>query len=306
MSEEKERKAGLFARLRRGMQKTRESLTRAIDQLTGYYKELDEEFYDDLEAVLLGADIGVKTTASLIAELKERIEKQRVADPAQVKELLRELLAERLKSEPFQPKCPAVVLVVGVNGVGKTTQIGKLACMYKAEGKRVLLAAGDTFRAAAAEQLTVWAERAGVPIVAHQEGSDPAAVVFDAMSAARARRMDLVLVDTAGRLHNKGRLMEELKKIRRVIEREKGDFTLYTLLVLDGTTGQNGMAQARVFKETTDVDGLILTKLDGTAKGGVVVSVREELGLPVYFVGVGEQLDDLQPFDAEGYARALI
>lgn len=304
MSEEK--KKGLFSRLKEGMQKTRDSLTRAIDQLTGYYKELDDEFYDDLEAVLIGADIGVKTTASLIQELKQKAMERRLGDPAKVKDLLREVLAERMRCEPFDPATPAVVLVVGVNGVGKTTQIGKLACLYKSQGRRVLLAAADTFRAAAAEQLTIWAQRAEVPIIAHKEGADPAAVVFDAMSAAKARHADLVLVDTAGRLHNKSRLMEELKKMRRVIEREKGDFSLYALLVLDGTTGQNGVNQARVFQEATELDGLILTKLDGTAKGGVVLSVREELGLPVYFVGVGERLDDLQPFDADAYAAALL
>ncbi len=304
MSEEK--KKGLFSRLKEGMQKTRDSLTRAIDQLTGYYKELDDEFYDDLEAVLIGADIGVKTTASLIQELKQKAVERRLGDPAKVKDLLREVLAERMRCEPFDPATPAVVLVVGVNGVGKTTQIGKLACLYKSQGRRVLLAAADTFRAAAAEQLTIWAQRAEVPIIAHKEGADPAAVVFDAMSAAKARHADLVLVDTAGRLHNKSRLMEELKKMRRVIEREKGDFSLYALLVLDGTTGQNGVNQARVFQEATELDGLILTKLDGTAKGGVVLSVREELGLPVYFVGVGERLDDLQPFDADAYAAALL
>ncbi len=304
MSEEK--KKGLFSRLKEGMQKTRDSLTRAIDQLTGYYKELDDEFYDDLEAVLIGADIGVKTTASIIEELKQKAVERRLGDPAKVKDLLREVLAERMRCEPFDPATPAVVLVVGVNGVGKTTQIGKLACLYKSQGRRVLLAAADTFRAAAAEQLTIWAQRAEVPIIAHKEGADPAAVVFDAMSAAQARHADLVLVDTAGRLHNKSRLMEELKKMRRVIEREKGDFSLYALLVLDGTTGQNGVNQARVFQEATELDGLILTKLDGTAKGGVVLSVREELGLPVYFVGVGERLDDLQPFDADAYAAALL
>ena len=304
MSEEK--KKGLFTRLKEGMQKTRDSLTRAIDQLTGYYKELDDEFYDDLEAVLIGADIGVKTTASLSQELKQKAVERRLGDPAKVKDLLREVLAERMRCEPFDPATPAVVLVVGVNGVGKTTQIGKLACLYKSQGRRVLLAAADTFRAAAAEQLTIWAQRAEVPIIAHKEGADPAAVVFDAMSAAKARHADLVLVDTAGRLHNKSRLMEELKKMRRVIEREKGDFSLYALLVLDGTTGQNGVNQARVFQEATELDGLILTKLDGTAKGGVVLSVREELGLPVYFVGVGERLDDLQPFDADAYAAALL
>lgn len=305
MTENREKK-GLFARLREGMTKTRESITHAIDQLTGVYKELDDDFYDDLEAVLIGADIGVKTTASLIQELKQKAVERRLGDPAKVKDLLREVLAERMRCEPFDPATPAVVLVVGVNGVGKTTQIGKLACLYKSQGRRVLLAAADTFRAAAAEQLTIWAQRAEVPIIAHKEGADPAAVVFDAMSAAKARHADLVLVDTAGRLHNKSRLMEELKKMRRVIEREKGDFSLYALLVLDGTTGQNGVNQARVFQEATELDGLILTKLDGTAKGGVVLSVREELGLPVYFVGVGERLDDLQPFDADAYAAALL
>ncbi|MDR2515080.1 MAG: signal recognition particle-docking protein FtsY [Christensenellaceae bacterium] len=304
MSEEKTK--GLFSRLREGMRKTRGSLTGAIDQITGYYKALDDEFYDDLEAILLGTDVGAKAGASIIAELKETVRQRRVNEPAAVKGLLRELVAARMAGEPFRPQTPCAILIVGVNGVGKTTQIGKLACLYRGEGKSVLLAAGDTFRAAAAEQLGIWAERAKVPIVSHQAGADPAAVVFDAVSAAKARGVDITLIDTAGRLHNKAHLMEELKKLRRVLEREGVNLALYTLLVLDGTTGQNGVQQARVFQEAARLDGIILTKLDGTAKGGVVLAIREELGLPVYFIGVGEQIEDLQPFSAEGYAQAIL
>ena len=304
MSEKKERK-GLFARLKEGMTKTRESITHSIDQLVGVYKELDDDFYDELEMVLISADVGVKTTEKIIAKLKEEVRARREGNPENVRGILKEIVADMMDSAPFAPKKPSVVLVVGVNGVGKTTTIGKLGCHFKEEGKNVILAAADTFRAAATEQLTIWAERAGVPIVAHGEGADPAAVVFDAVASAKAKKADLLIVDTAGRLHNKAHLMEELKKIRRVIDRDFPEADVHVLLVLDGTTGQNGVTQARVFRDAVQLSGIVLTKLDGTAKGGVVVSIKEELQLPVYFVGVGEQKEDLQVFNAKEYAEAI-
>ncbi|MDY4519037.1 MAG: signal recognition particle-docking protein FtsY [Candidatus Spyradocola sp.] len=304
MTEKKEKK-GLFARLREGMTKTRESITHAIDQLVGVYKELDDDFYDELEMVLISADVGVKTTEKIIERLKVEVRARREGNPENVRGILKEIVADMMASEPFAPKSPAVVLVVGVNGVGKTTTIGKLGCHFKEQGKSVILAAADTFRAAATEQLTIWAERAGVPIVAHGEGADPAAVVFDAVASAKAKKADLLIVDTAGRLHNKAHLMEELKKIRRVIDRDFPEAEVHVLLVLDGTTGQNGVTQARVFRDAVQLSGIILTKLDGTAKGGVVVSIKEELQLPVYFVGVGEAKEDLQVFDAKEYAEAI-
>lgn len=304
MTENREKK-GLFARLREGMTKTRESITHAIDQLTGVYKELDDDFYDDLEAVLIGADIGVKTTEEIITRLKDEVRRRREGNPEAVRGILKEIVADMMQAEPFRPKSPSVILVVGVNGVGKTTTIGKLACHFKDEGKSVILAAADTFRAAATEQLTIWAQRAGVPIVAHGEGADPAAVVFDAVASAKAKRADLLIVDTAGRLHNKSHLMEELKKIRRVIDRDFPQADVHVLLVLDGATGQNGVTQARVFRDAVDLSGIVLTKLDGTSKGGVVISIKEELQLPVYFVGVGEKKEDLQVFNAREYAEAI-
>ena len=304
MTENREKK-GLFARLREGMTKTRESITHAIDQLTGVYKELDDDFYDDLEAVLIGADIGVKTTEEIIARLKDEVRRHREGNPEAVRGILKEIVADMMQAEPFRPKSPSVILVVGVNGVGKTTTIGKLACHFKDGGKSVILAAADTFRAAATEQLTIWAQRAGVPIVAHGEGADPAAVVFDAVASAKAKRADLLIVDTAGRLHNKSHLMEELTKIRRVIDRDFPQADVHVLLVLDGATGQNGVTQARVFRDAVDLSGIVLTKLDGTSKGGVVISIKEELQLPVYFVGVGEKKEDLQVFNAREYAEAI-
>ena len=304
MTENREKK-GLFARLREGMTKTRESITHAIDQLTGVYKELDDDFYDDLEAVLIGADIGVKTTEEIIARLKDEVRRRREGNPEAVRGILKEIVADMMQAEPFRPKSPSVILVVGVNGVGKTTTIGKLACHFKDGGKSVILAAADTFRAAATEQLTIWAQRAGVPIVAHGEGADPAAVVFDAVASAKAKRADLLIVDTAGRLHNTSHLMEELKKIRRVIDRDFPQADVHVLLVLDGATGQNGVTQARVFRDAVDLSGIVLTKLDGTSKGGVVISIKEELQLPVYFVGVGEKKEDLQVFNAREYAEAI-
>ncbi len=302
---EKKEKKGLFARLKEGMSKTRESITHAIDTLAGVYKELDDDFYDELEMILISADVGVATTEKIIDKLKEEVRARREGNPENVKGILKEIVADMMQAEPFNPQSPTVVLVVGVNGVGKTTTIGKLGCYYKEQGKNVILAAADTFRAAATEQLTIWAQRAGVPIVAHGEGADPAAVVFDAVASAKAKKADLLIIDTAGRLHNKTHLMEELKKIRRVIDRDFPEATVRVFMVLDGTTGQNGVSQARVFRDAVDVDGIILTKLDGTAKGGVVISIQEELKLPVYFIGVGEQKEDLQVFDPKDYAEAI-
>lgn len=270
---------------------------------------VDEDFFEELEEALILSDMGVETSTQAVDTLRDRVKENKIKDPEEVKACLREILMELLAvgdtALDLADK-PAVVLMIGVNGVGKTTTIGKLAHRLKAEGNRVLLAAGDTFRAAAADQLTIWADRAQVEIVKHEEGSDPAAVVFDAMNAARARRADVVLVDTAGRLHNKQNLMNELNKIRRVIDREGEKSSKEILLVLDATTGQNGLIQAKQFGESAGITGIVLTKLDGTAKGGVVVAIAREMGVPVKFVGLGEGIDDLQPFDGEAFVQALI
>ena len=303
---EKKEKKGLFARLREGMTKTRESITHAIDQLTGVYKELDDDFYDDLEAILIGADVGVRTTEEIISRLKEEVRRRREGNPEAVRGILKEIVAEMMDAPAFDPKSPSVILVVGVNGVGKTTTIGKLACHFKEQGKNVVLAAGDTFRAAASEQLTIWAQRAGVPIIAHGEGADPAAVVFDAVASCKARKADLLIVDTAGRLHNKANLMNELAKIDRVISRELPDASRETLLVLDATTGQNAVHQAEEFNKAAELTGIILTKLDGTAKGGIVIAISAGLGVPVKLVGVGEGIDDLIDFDRAAFLEAIL
>lgn len=270
---------------------------------------VDEDFFEELEEALILSDMGVETSTQAVDTLRDRVKENKIKDPEEVKACLREILMELLAvgdtALDLADK-PAVVLMIGVNGVGKTTTIGKLAHRLKAEGNRVLLAAGDTFRAAAADQLTIWADRAQVEIVKHEEGSDPAAVVFDAMNAARARRADVVLVDTAGRLHNKQNLMNELNKIRRVIDREGEKSSKEVLLVLDATTGQNGLIQAKQFGESAGITGIVLTKLDGTAKGGVVVAIAREMGVPVKFVGLGEGIDDLQLFDGEAFVQALI
>lgn len=299
---------GLFSRLKQALTKTRDNFSQRVEELISYYREIDDEFFEELTDLLIAADVGVSTSLKIIEELKAKVKAQKIGDPEKVKGLLREIIIELLGDEPVgldQHSGPQILLVVGVNGVGKTTAIGKLANKYTREGKKVLLAAADTFRAAAAEQLAVWAQRAGVPLIRHQEGADPAAVVYDALEAAKARGTDLLIIDTAGRLHNKKNLMEELRKINRVIERgyPEADYTAY--LVLDATTGQNAVQQAKVFSEVAKLDGIILTKLDGSARGGVVLAIRSELGLPVCFVGVGEGIDDLQPFDPRGFAEAL-
>lgn len=270
---------------------------------------VSEEFYEELEESLILADMGMETTEEAVEELRRRVKAEKRKEPEEVKACLRTILTEMLDvGDPTLNLSgkPAVVLFIGVNGVGKTTTIGKLASRLKAEGKRVLLAAGDTFRAAAAEQLTIWADRAKVDIVKHEEGSDPAAVVFDAMNAARARKADVVLVDTAGRLHNKQNLMNELNKISRVVDRDNQGISKEVLMVLDATTGQNGLIQAKQFGQSAGITGIVLTKLDGTAKGGIVLAIAKELGVPVKYVGLGEGVDDLQPFDAVAFVEALV
>jgi len=271
--------------------------------------EADEAFFEDLEEMLILADVGMETSMEVTEELRRRMKKEKISGQEPVKACLREILAERLTvsgKELELNTTPSVILVIGVNGVGKTTSIGKLAHRLKGEGKRVLLCAGDTFRAAAADQLEIWAGRAGCEIVRQHEGADPGAVLFDALQAAKARGADVVICDTAGRLHNKANLMAELAKLRKIIDRELPDASLETLLVLDATTGQNGLIQARQFKETAGLSGIILTKLDGTAKGGIVIAIAQELGVPVKFVGLGEGIDDLRPFDEHEYVNAII
>lgn len=305
-ADEAPKKKGLFSKLKDGLKKTRDTLFGGL--FVESDERIDDEFYDELEEAMIISDMGMATTEKLLDELRSRLKSEGIHKRTEARTVLIDILAESMRTESeFLPdKQPAVILVVGVNGVGKTTSIGKLASMYKQSGRSVMLAAGDTFRAAAAEQLTIWSERAGVPIVKHNEGADPAAVVFDAIASYKAKKCDLLICDTAGRLHNKKNLMAELSKIRRVIDRELPGIAVEVLLVLDATTGQNAIAQAKVFGENTGLTGIILTKLDGTAKGGVVVAVKDELALPVRFVGVGEGIDDLQPFDAKTFAQALI
>ena len=279
-----------------------------LNIFSGFFA-VDEDFFEELEENLILSDMGMDTTMEAVEELRDRVKERKLKDPEEVKACLREILVEMLDvgdtSLHLEDK-PAVILMIGVNGVGKTTTIGKLANVLKKDGNRVLLAAGDTFRAAAADQLTIWADRAKVDIIKHGEGSDPAAVVFDAMNAARARKTDVVLVDTAGRLHNKQNLMNELNKISRVIDREGNTSSKEVLLVLDATTGQNGLIQAKQFGESAGITGIVLTKLDGTAKGGIVLAIAKELGVPVKYVGLGEGIDDLQPFDPVAFAEALV
>ena len=296
---------GLFDRIKAGMKRTREAFSGRMDELVENYKELDDEFYEDLTDILIMADVGMATTELAVGRLREKCTSEKIGDPAKAREALKQILTDILRAEPMQLTSPMVLLIIGVNGVGKTTSIGKLASRMKVMGRRVVICAGDTFRAAAAEQLTIWAERADVPIVKQHEGADPAAVVYDGIQAAKGRHADVLIVDTAGRLHNKSHLMEELRKISRVVEREYPEAALSALLVIDATTGQNGLAQAKVFGEVANLDGIILTKLDGTAKGGIAIAIRNELGLPVRYIGLGEKLDDMQPFDARAFVDAL-
>ena len=300
-----EKKQGLFSRLWQGLSKTRGNVAGRVDELVEATETIDEDFYEDLVDILIMSDMGVRTSDKVIQELKTRVARERITDAKKAREILKDILKE-IMGMPRKPlKWPMVMLVVGVNGVGKTTTIGKLAYRLKSDGKRVILAAADTFRAAAIDQLEVWAQRSGCDIVKQSEGSDPASVVFDAISAAKARGADVVICDTAGRLHNKKNLMAELAKINRIIDRELPGAAKEVLLVLDAATGQNAVNQAREFKNAADITGIVLTKLDGTPKGGVVIAIREDLKIPVKFIGVGEQLDDLQPFDADEFARAL-
>jgi len=292
-----------------GLTKTRDGFANAVNDLVYRFREVDEDFFEELEEVLIQADVGVTTTMDLVEKLKEEVKRKNVKDPKAVRDVLVEVVADMLveegETELELDHELAVILFVGVNGVGKTTTIGKLAHRLKGEGKSVMLAAGDTFRAGAIDQLQVWGERSGVPVIAQGEGSDPAAVVFDAVRAAKARKVDVLICDTAGRLQNKVNLMNELEKVKRVIEREIPGAPHEVLLALDATTGQNAMVQAKAFKEATNVSGIVLTKLDGTAKGGIVLAIRNELDLPVKFVGLGEKIDDLQPFDAEQFVYGL-
>lgn len=303
-----ETKKGFFARLRDGLGKTRTSISDKVGEVFKAFKKIDEEFYEELEEALILADIGMTTSMEIVERLRERVKEKKLSEEEEVKKELRDIVAEILKSDDCALKLdttPTVILVIGVNGVGKTTTIGKLASRLKQQGKEVVLAAADTFRAAAADQLEIWAERNDVRIVRLQEGADPAAVIFDGCVSARSKGADVLICDTAGRLHNKKNLMDELGKIYRVIERELPGARKEVLLVLDATTGQNAVNQAEEFNNAANITGIVLTKLDGTAKGGIVIAIREKLGIPVKFVGVGEGIDDLQEFDAESFADAL-
>lgn len=299
---------GFFGRLKEGLSKTRENIVSGIDSIFAGFSSIDDDFYDELEETLIMGDIGVHATQDIIEDLKERVHEQKIKVPAECKQLLIDTIKERMNlgenAYEFENR-RSIVMLIGVNGVGKTTSAGKMAGLLKGQGKKVLLAAADTFRAAAIEQLTEWSHRTGVEIIAQKEGSDPAAVIFDAISAAKARGTDVLLCDTAGRLHNKKNLMEELRKIDRVIEREYSDCYRENLIVLDATTGQNALAQLREFKQVTDITGIILTKMDGTAKGGIAVAIQAEFGIPVKYIGVGEKVEDLQKFNANDFVNAL-
>ena len=303
-----EEKKGFFRRLADGLAKTRNNIVSGMDAIFNGFSDIDDDFYDEIEETLVMGDIGINATTAIIDNLKQKVKEQHIKDPHECKELLINSIKEQMQvgetAYEFEHRT-SVVLVIGVNGVGKTTSVGKLAGQLKEQGRKVILAAADTFRAAAGEQLTEWANRAGVEIIGGSEGADPASVVFDAVSAAKARKADVLLIDTAGRLHNKKNLMEELKKINRIIEREYPDAYRETLVVLDGTTGQNALEQARQFGEVADLTGIILTKLDGTAKGGIAVAIQSELNVPVKYIGVGEHIDDLQKFDADTFVNAL-
>lgn len=303
-----EKEKGFFARLKEGLTKTRNSINESFNQLFSGFSSIDEDFYDELEETLIMADLGLDTTERIIDNLKDMVKKNHIKEVEACRELVINIIKDQMLVEDsaydFENQ-KTVMLIIGVNGVGKTTSIGKLAAQYKNRGKRVMMCAADTFRAAAIDQLKTWANRAGVEIISQQEGSDPAAVTFDAVKAAVARDVDILLVDTAGRLHNKKNLMDELAKMKRIIEKEDPDAHLETLIVLDGSTGQNALEQARQFSNVTKIDGIILTKLDGTAKGGIAIAIQSELSVPVKYIGVGEHIDDLQKFDPESYVNAL-
>ena len=299
---------GFFKRLVAGLTKTRDNIISGIDSIFSGFSKIDDDFYEELEEILIMADLGMPTTEKIIENLKEKVKEQKIKEPMECRELLIQSIREQMtlpeNAYDFENRT-SVVMLIGVNGVGKTTSVGKLSWQLKNQGKKVIMAAADTFRAAAIEQLTEWSHRSGVEIIAQQEGSDPAAVVFDALTAAKARKADVLICDTAGRLHNKKNLMEELRKIDRVIDREYPEAYRETLVVLDGTTGQNALSQAKQFSEVAPISGIILTKLDGTAKGGIAIAIQAELGIPVKYIGVGEQMEDLQKFDADSFVRAL-
>ena len=303
-----EEKKGFFRRLVSGLTKTRQNIVSGLDSLFHGFSSIDEEFYEELEEILIMGDLGVKATYAILDDLREKVKEQHIKEPADCKQLLIDSIKAQMQigetAYEFENR-KSVVLVIGVNGVGKTTTIGKLAGKLRSDGKKVVIAAADTFRAAAGDQLKEWADRANAEFIGGQEGSDPAAVVYDAVAAAKARKADVLLCDTAGRLHNKKNLMEELKKINRVIEREYPDAYRETLVVLDGTTGQNALSQAKQFAEAAEITGIVLTKMDGTAKGGIVVAIQSELGIPVKYIGFGETIDDLQKFDPDDFVNAL-
>ena len=303
-----EGKKGFFGRLVEGLTKTRDNIISGMDSIFSGFSAIDDDFYEEIEETLIMGDLGIQTTMSIVEDLRKKVKEQHIKDPSECKALLMESMKQQMdlgeNAYEFENR-RSVVLVIGVNGVGKTTSVGKLAGQLKDQGKKVILAAADTFRAAAIEQLTEWSHRAGVEIIAQKEGSDPAAVIYDAVAAAKSRNADVLICDTAGRLHNKKNLMEELKKINRIIEKEYPDAYRETLVVLDGTTGQNALSQAKQFMEVADVTGIILTKQDGTAKGGIAVAIQSELGIPVKYIGIGEKIDDLQKFDAEAFIHAL-
>ena len=303
-----EEKKGFFRRLVDGLTKTRDNIVSGMDSIFNGFTHIDDDFYEELEEILIMGDIGINATTSILEHLKEQVAEQHIKEPSQCKQLLIDSIKKQMQVESTEYEFEnrkSVILVIGVNGVGKTTSVGKLAGKLKDQGKKVILGAADTFRAAAGEQLTQWANRAGVEIIGGQDGADPASVVYDAVAAAKARNADILICDTAGRLHNKKNLMEELRKIYRILEREYPEAYLETLVVLDGTTGQNALSQARQFAEVANVTGIILTKLDGTAKGGIAVAIQSELDIPVKYIGVGESIDDLQKFDADAFVNAL-
>lgn len=304
---EEEKPKGFFAKIKAGLSKTRNNIISSVENVLSAFTKIDEDLYEELEEALIMADIGVETSLYIIEKLREKVKDEKIHDPAEVKGAIIRVITEILEKddEPFELPHPSVVLVIGVNGVGKTTTIGKLTHNYMEKGKTVLLAAADTFRAAAIDQLQVWADRNNAQLIKHQENSDPGAVVYDAIQAAKARNTDILICDTAGRLHNKKNLMEELRKISRIVNKEYPDAKVETLLVLDATTGQNALQQAKLFKEVADITGLVLTKLDGTAKGGIVLAIKHEMNIPVRYIGVGEQMDDLQEFNSKDFAKAL-
>jgi len=299
---------GFFDKLKQGLEKTRKGISEKIDKLLISFGKIDDDLFNELEELLISSDVGVQTTLKIIEDIKKKVKDRKITDPKMIKILLKDEITEILSGNQSKIKLdtkPSIVVIIGVNGVGKTTSIGKMAYLLKQQGKKVLLVAGDTFRAAAIDQLEIWAERAGVDLIKHIEGADPAAVIFDAMQAAKSRNFDVIICDTAGRLHTKKNLMEELRKISRIIDRELPGANRETLLVLDATTGQNAVSQAKTFSDVSDITGIILTKLDGTAKGGIVISINSELSIPVKMIGIGEKIDDMQTFDPKKFAEAL-